>query len=40
MLAAESAVGRAVEADLHEPELFLSWTVCTLAEELTEEQRS
>ena len=31
MLAAESAVGRAVEADLHEPVPFLSRTVCTLA---------
>ena len=32
VLAAESAVGRAVEADLHEPVPFLSRTVCTLAE--------
>ena len=32
MLAAESAVGRAVEADLHVHVPFLSRTVCTLAE--------
>ena len=32
VLAAESAVDRAVEADLHEPVPFLSWTVCTLTE--------
>ena len=32
VLAAESLVGRAVEADLHEPVPFLSRTVCTLAE--------
>ena len=32
MLAAESAVGRAGEADLHEPVPFLSRTVCTLAQ--------
>ena len=30
-MAADSAVGSAVEADLHVP-MFLSWTVCTLAE--------
>ena len=32
VLAAESAVGRAVEADLHEPVPFLSRAVCALAE--------
>ena len=32
VLAAEIAVGHAVEADLHVPVPFLSWTVCTLAE--------
>ena len=32
VLAAESAVDRAVEADLHEPVPFQSRTVCTLAE--------
>ena len=32
VLAAESAVGRAGEADLHEPVPFLSRTVCTLAQ--------
>ena len=32
VLAAESAVGCAVEADLHVPVPFLSRTVCTLAE--------
>ena len=32
VLAAERAVGRAVEADLHVPVQFLSPTVCTLAE--------
>ena len=31
VLAAESAMGRAVEADLHEPVPFLSRTVCDLA---------
>ena len=32
VLATESAVGRAVEADLHEPVPFLSRTICTLAQ--------
>ena len=32
VLAAVSAVGRAVEADLHEPVPFLSRTVCTLSQ--------